>query len=562
VLKFDAVKTWKLTLSVDPEAGATLTKTELTVDNGVTVLEALNGVLAGNPYYTFDGWYNGETKIGENDAVASDMSLTARYSVGNVNVTVKYLDATDRTTPVAAPEITEVTSTFGGKLVFTIPDYEGFRLWEIKASVGGTALTLNDSNGYKTWTSSEDITGDVTIELYYYEIFEVTLVGSEGATVVGGEAIVNAKYYVLKGKAGLHAAPLCNDTAITELPAIEYTSVTDSEKYFAVDENKPWVIGENRFSSAEILAATFTSDTTYTADAVKKYLVSFTYEGEGILGLTDEKLEKVEGWYEANDTVTVPKIVAHDCYTAAWETDPVTTVSGAAAYVAKATPKQFNFTTEGKTELVTAGEGIVEGKVTHATDVKFTVDMTNNPTVIVTIGGAAVELTHENGVYTIAGASVTGDINVTVSLGIAVTFTAKAEDASKVNFTATVIDIEKGQKLNADQLQIIAGLTAKDGYILKGWAVEGSTELVVIADVTFEDSITYYAVIETVEYKVTLPENFTVTIGGEAVTGTEATVEFGKDIVLTPVSGRTVVTISATVGGKAVELPRLTAHTR
>ena len=122
---------------------------KLTVEDG-TVLASLPQ-LSGEVGYTFDGWYDGATKVGGGYKVTKDVTLKAKWTANTYTVTLNDNGST----------IT-VTATYGQVLsdLESIPSLDGstFGGYYTKEFAKGTKYIGSDGKGCAEWNLTEDTT--------------------------------------------------------------------------------------------------------------------------------------------------------------------------------------------------------------------------------------------------------------------------------------------------------------------------------------------------------------------------------------------------------------------
>ena len=163
------------------------------------------------PGYTFDGWYNGLSKVENGATVTSPMTLTAHWEAAKVNYTINYWQqkVTDDKNATDAQKTYEYVSA------------------ETKKATTGTNISATNSKKYKGFTynannSSKDveISGDGTtiINVYYDRVLcTVNFYEYESTGWLGG------RWKITKYETGLYGANLPEGT-------------WDSSSYWTVEE--------------------------------------------------------------------------------------------------------------------------------------------------------------------------------------------------------------------------------------------------------------------------------------------------------------------------------------
>lgn len=534
----EAIPTYRVTFDATDSDGIEFVSDYIDVAEGTKLLEAIAGKYTVDSNYTLNGWKIGDADVTAETTVTGNVTVVAQVSLNNAQITIAAKNANGGA-DVAGGGAALDSTLVGAKLTVTPTPVDDYVVTAVKYTVSGStdeiALTYNSANG--KWESSYTLAGGETVTVYYTKRITVTLSGTEGASVTAAE------YYALEGSAGLYTDKNCTE-AVQSLSTPQYTKdEANGVRYDAANSEKPWVFGGTNYSAADLIGLTYTAGGTITPNVKKQYKITFVAGANVTLEGT------LEDWVDENANITVPTVkTPTDYYDVTWsETTPPATAVKAGTYTASASPKTFNWSLTDDSGSVSATTGVdtAANKVTHATDVTFTVSAAAEPTVVVTVGGASKPLTADTTVagkytYTIPGAEVIGDIAVTVTNQIAVIFSPKAEDAG-ADFEAATYYVLPGNALSADDIAAVAALPkAAAGYIFTGWVNVDEEPVTVGANLTFDASATFYAVFAKETYDVEL---------ADGLTADRTTAQVGDDIVITPESGRAVTAISYTVDG-------------
>lgn len=269
----------------------------------------------------------------------------------------------------------------------------------------------------------------------------IKLVGDVGGLVNGGADVV--KLYAKHNVPGLYSDADCTAPV---------TSVTVGAKDGFVLTSPQWFDGMNCYADFAAVASTsFTDSKTIYLQTVKKPILTVSNEGVtgGVLSKTGELVVLPDADVSdqtLRDAGFVP--TAKDGYTfAGWNvggqtlgTTGTVKVSGDVTVKPVFTANKYGFegpaASEDYTAKITGGVD-ADGKVTHDTDVTMTITPSANHAVQVgyTVNGTPHVITPTNGVYTIPGKDILGDVVVTVTPVEYRTVTFKAGDG--VDMTET-----------------------------------------------------------------------------------------------------------------------------
>lgn len=268
----------------------------------------------------------------------------------------------------------------------------------------------------------------------------VTLAAGNGTVNDAASVTLYAKY----GETGLYSDPA------RKTPATVTAAEKDGYRLNNKDGEKLWKCGETEYADFDaIKGLNFTDSKTFNLQTTKVWTVSF--DTNGVVG----------GRLSAVDPITVDdgtKLSAAGLPTATANTGYAFTgwtASGTAidpdAYTVESdvtlkpvfTVQSYDFTCTQNQSTVSIKTGVVSGKATYGKDVTFTV--TPNDKHIVkqvsyTVGGdTAKTITPKNGVYTIPGAEIVGEVVLEITTAPYYTVTFKAgtgtELATKTFYT-------------------------------------------------------------------------------------------------------------------------------
>jgi hypothetical protein len=544
---------------------------------GQTVLSDILPETIPNDGYQFAGWnlvtIEGESKLTDADlaaTVSGDMTVKAVF----VNGTYDFVVAENKNATVnpTGGVSTDNKVTYGTDVTFTVEPVGDYAVNTVVYTVNGSTNTITpDSNGVYTIPGSV-IKGSVTVTVSTVAIHKVTFEQGTGTTVTGA-----GDYYKRSNSGDLYtsvANAQAGTGAITAAP-----TVTANTGYRLGDT--VWTDGSNDYSDTTVLGiVNEASDIVLTSKAIKTQVVTFKVEddAQGSFTVKNDEEEYVSvsevsitpdlGYVlTAND---VPAIVAAAGYAVdSWDVNPVgAEVTADVTYTLSFKDATYTLTlpeTTVATVEVTDGADTSKtpAEVTHGTDVKFTVEPltdTRIDSVTYQVGSEdPVPVTPVDGVYTIPGADIIG--NVVISVVTVDTVTVKFESADTalgaVAFGSVTVD--KDHVLTADD---IPGTTPAAGYKFVNWTLTTTTiedEKEVESVQTFTtlvgetaSSVTYVANFEKDTYTITWPDGYTAG---------PATAQLGDNVTFTPALDGKIVTgvtysVDATNGvtGKAATL--------
>lgn len=340
------------------------------------------------------------------------------------------------------------------------------------AEISATAaeITLQGYNSNGTAVAFESDTAN---------LWNITVAFSGDA---GIENNVAGTAYVKYGEAGLYTSN-AYDAEFEITAAVANTE----ENYRLYNETAYWKVGEEYKTAAEIEAMTFTANATAVATTVKQYTITFE-AGEG--SFADGAPEAIIiDTGKTLSTVTLPD--AEDFTAPAGKNfagfkikDTETIVNGETVVesnlvlVAIYSDGEYAWSVTENDSTVTTTAGVTDDTVVHGTDIKFTVAANTGYVVSgvsYKVGEAVAQpLTAVEGVYTIPGSAITGNITVEVTTKQYFTVTFAAADGATYTTEALTAYVVAGQsKLYASLEELAAGgdstfvlpaYTVDDGY--------------------------------------------------------------------------------------------------
>ena len=399
-------------------------------------------------------------------------------------------------------------------------------------------LTADESGVYTI--PGEDILGDITVTVTTQAYYKVTFQAGVGNTVVETTLYIKDDDHTF----------YTDDTFKTK-GTVPEVKVADG---YRLNTDALWSDRNGKTYTAEALkSATFTADTTLTAQSVKQWTVTFVAGENGSLATgAESSLILDEGTVLAD--ITKPSVTPNPGYALdQWSSDAgdATTLTKDVTFTASFKDASYTASLDGgDAATVTVTKGITNGKATHDTDIKFTLKVNDGHKVTKVSyqidGGEAQEITPVDGVYTIPGGAITGDVKLVLITNQTYTITFAAGENGSVGGT-TSFTLDHGAKLTEAQLNSVTK-TGNTGYTFKEWQIGGRTVTdAVITSTAFNADTTITAIFDHATYTVT----------ADGITGIPDKATHGTDLIFTPsVAGKVVTGITATINGNAVTVTK------
>lgn len=293
-------KNWFTVTYVKGTGIATISKTSEVVSWGANATGCTATVTAG---YTFDGWYNGATRVSTSltyapTAVKSNLSLTAKATINSYTVSPSaYYRNTDGTGNYTAGTTGGTVSgggsvNHGGSITVTASAAAGYQFdgWYSAGESGGSLLSSS---------ASYAISG-VTASMTVYARF-------------------TKKYYTITYSAGDYVASLSRTServahGANATGSTMTVSATTAQYSYGVDG---WYNGATKITSSATYAPTgVTANATYTAKgtrSLRSYTV--TYNKNAYIASVSRASESVSyGGTAAGSTASLPATTAHYSY--------------------------------------------------------------------------------------------------------------------------------------------------------------------------------------------------------------------------------------------------------
>lgn len=378
---------------------------------------------------------------------------------------------------------------------------------DINAAAAITLINLEMTKSGSDTGDSVTVEKDLTVNLHD---IRVTLTAEHGS--INGETSLTL--YAKYGAAGLYS-----DAARTT-PATVSVSAADGYRLNSKTGENLWLCGETGYADFNAIAAlTYTGDKTFELQTTKVWTITFNMEN-----VTGGSLSPAESITVDDGTVlskvALPTITANEGYEfIGWHInngEPIYDTEKLAEFVLNSDitmvpifqAKKYAYTVsvDQSAATVKATSGVAAGRVTHGESVTFTVapkDQNLITGVSYTAGnGPSVPLTPVNGVYTIPGEDILGDITVTVTTRAYYEVTFKAGTGNTL--METTLYIKNGDhtfytNANFETVGEVPEVTADTGYRLneKLWS-DGTdaytTEELAKVDFTADTTLTAQSV--------------------------------------------------------------------
>lgn len=475
------VKTWTVTF----QAGSNVTfvqdaQTQVTVDNGTTFgsVAKPNYTLAEN--YTFDGWFNGDVKMNDSDAITGDITVTAKASAKQFDFTYN----SGNFTISGLAGVSDGKATYGKDITFTVAPNSGYVISGVSYTVGDSAATpLTADNGTYT-IDGEKITGNIAVEVTVTEYHTVTFQAGTGVNMDDATA------YVKDGQATLYT-----DTSFTTTFTVPTPVPQEGYRLAADTAFEPmWSDGVSKYQTSALgTSVTFTADATLTAQAVKQWTVTFAAGEYGTLSST---ASVVVDNNTAVPSDKIPSVTASTGYTfTGWDNDITAPITADTTFTAQYKNATYTLTLPTVNGVSFAVEGAAANDdgsytVTYGTDVTITMTAADNVKVTglsYKIGdGESVAVTDFTQPFTINGESITGPVTVTIQSTSTFQITVKVEGGNGTVNGTTSATVTFDYNTPADKVAEAFNIVAAPGYTFTAPDFETVT-----ADATYTVTFTH-----------------------------------------------------------------------
>ena len=546
IFDLQTTKVWTVSFDTNDMVGGRLSAdAEITVDDGTKLSAAGLPTPTANTGYNFTGW-----KVGTDSStvdtntyeVKANITLTPVFTAKSYDFTTT---ANQSAVTVTSGLTTDGKATYGQNITFTVEPSDGYVVKQVSYTVGsGAAKTITAPNGTYTIPGSE-IVGDVKLEITTVPYYAVTFKAGTGID------LTETTLYTFGDGSGFYTNTTFANDKKAEVPTP--TAQTGYRLADHAGESLWKAENETGYTAESVKTATFSANTTLTAQSVKTYKVTFES--------ADPEKASISGSLplDTGKTITeIPTVTYTAGYTfKEWRIGETAYASDAALMAVAInsdttvtlTAKDNSYTatlTGGAVAEITDIKGITGDQAVHGTDITFKLTAKDGYKVTAVAyqinGGAAVTLEPADGVYTIPGAAITGPVTLQLTSNETVTVTFAAGKNGSVDGTTAFV-LDKGGKLTAVQLNAVTK-TGDAGYTFKEWQIGGvAKEEAEILGTEFNANTTITAIFDHATYSVTatgisgVPDKathgtnltFTPTVEGEIVVG--VTAKIGKTVV-------------------------------
>lgn len=469
-------KVWTISFDTNGVTGGSLSSTaSITVDAGTKLSAANLPTATANIGYAFTGWTAGGTAIDPDTyTVQSNITLKPVFTVQSYDFTKT---ANQSTVTVTGGLTTDGKATYDQNITFTVTPNSGYIVKQVSYTIGnGTATTITAENDTYTIPGSK-IVGDVKLEITTVPYYAVMFKAGTGID------LTETTLYTFGDGSGFYT-----DTTFTNDKKAEVPTPTAQTGYRLADHTGEslWKTADGTGYTAEsVKTATFSADTTLTAQSIKTYTVTFNS--------VDPAKATISGEQTVDENSKISNIPSAT-YTAGYTFDHwvIGEVSCASDNALKNVPITANTTVQlfakdasysatlngGAAAEITGITGISDGTATHGTDITFKLTAKDGykvTKVSYQIGdGEAQEITAKDGTYTIPGSAITGTVALVLITNQTYTITFAADENGTVTGTTSFV-LDAGSKLTKDQLSTVKK-TGNAGYTFKEWQIGGTTK--------------------------------------------------------------------------------------
>ena len=452
------VKTYKVSFVAGKNVTGLTGTTEVTVDDGTLFMNVSKPVYTLAENYTFDGWFNGDVKMNDSDAITGDIIVTAKASAKQFDFTYN----SGNFTISGLAGVSDGKATYGKDITFTVAPNSGYVISGVSYTVGDSAATpLTADNGTYTIPGSA-ITGNIAVEVTVTEYHTVTFQAGTGVDMTSATA------YVKDGQATLYT-----DTSFTTTFTVPTPAAQEGYRLAADTASEPrWSDGVSKYQTSALgTSVTFTADATLTAQAVKQWTVTFAAGKHGTLSSTASVVVD-EG--SVLTQAQIPAVTASTGYTfTGWDNDITAPITADTTFTAQYKNATYTLTLPTVNGVSFAVEGAAANgdgtyTVTYGTDVTITMTAADNVKVTglsYQIGSAeAVAVENFTQPFTIDGESITGPVTVTIQSTSTFQITVKVEGGNGTVNGTTSATVTFDYNTPADKVAEAFNIVAAPGY--------------------------------------------------------------------------------------------------
>lgn len=539
-------KVWTVSFNTDGVTGGSLSNADSIIVDAGTKLSAANlPTPTAKTGYKFTGWKANNNVVDLDSTVDADIILTPVFTAQSYAFTTTANQSTVNVTAGVAGG----KATYGQSVTFTVVPNAKHIVKQVSYTVaGGTAKTIVPVNGVYTIPGTE-IVGEVALEITTVPYYTVTFKAGTGID------LTETTLYTFGDGSGFYT-----DTTFANDKKAEVPTPTAQTGYrLAEHEGESLWKTENGtgYTAVSVKTATFSADTTLTAQSIKTYTVTFNSADT-----TKATISGSQTVDEKSKISTIPTVnynagytfdhwaIGNDTYVSDDALKAVTiTADTTVQLVAKGASYRATLN-GGNAAEVTDITGISNGNATHGTPITFKLTAKDGYKVTKVAyqieNGTAQEITAQDDIYTIPGDAITGSVALVLTTSRTYTINfAAGKNGTVTGTTLFVLDV--GSKLTKDQLSAVTK-TGNAGYTFKEWQIDGITKTENdILNTAFDGNTTITAIFDHATYNV----------AATGISGLPSAATHGKDLIFTPtVDGKVVIGITAKMSEKSVDVTK------
>lgn len=539
-------KVWTVSFNTDGVTGGSLSNADSIIVDAGTKLSAANlPTPTAKTGYKFTGWKANNNVVDLDSTVDADITLTPVFTAQSYAFTTTANQSTVNVTAGVAGG----KATYGQSVTFTVVPNAKHIVKQVSYTVaGGTAKTIVPVNGVYTIPGTE-IVGEVALEITTVPYYTVTFKAGTGID------LTETTLYTFGDGSGFYT-----DTTFANDKKAEVPTPTAQTGYrMAEHEGESLWKTENGtgYTAVSVKTATFSADTTLTAQSIKTYTVTFNSADT-----TKATISGSQTVDEKSKISTIPTVnynagytfdhwaIGNDTYVSDDALKAVTITADTTVQLVAKDASYRATLNGGNAAEVTDITGIPNGNATHGTPITFKLTAKDGykvTKVAYQIGnGTAQEITAQDDIYTIPGDAITGSVALVLTTSRTYTINfAAGENGTVTGTTLFVLDV--GSKLTKDQLSAVTK-TGNAGYTFKEWQIDGITKTENdILNTAFDGNTTIIAIFDHATYNV----------AATGISGLPSAATHGKDLIFTPtVDGKVVIGITAKIGEKSVDVTK------
>lgn len=539
-------KVWTVSFNTDGVTGGSLSNADSIIVDAGTKLSAANlPTPTAKTGYKFTGWKANNNVVDLDSTVDADITLTPVFTAQSYAFTTTANQSTVNVTAGVAGG----KATYGQSVTFTVVPNAKHIVKQVSYTVaGGTAKTIVPVNGVYTIPGTE-IVGEVALEITTVPYYTVTFKAGTGID------LTETTLYTFGDGSGFYT-----DTTFANDKKAEVPTPTAQTGYrLAEHEGESLWKTENGtgYTAVSVKTATFSADTTLTAQSIKTYTVTFNSADT-----TKATISGSQTVDEKSKISTIPTVnynagytfdhwaIGNDTYVSDDALKAVTITADTTVQLVAKDASYRATLNGGNAAEVTDITGISNGNATHGTPITFKLTAKDGykvTKVAYQIGnGTAQEITAQDDIYTIPGDAITGSVALVLTTSRTYTINfAAGENGTVTGTTLFVLDV--GSKLTKDQLSAVTK-TGNAGYTFKEWQIDGITKTENdILNTAFDGNTTITAIFDHATYNV----------AATGISGLPSAATHGKDLIFTPtVDGKVVIGITAKIGEKSVDVTK------